>query len=185
MKTINALTLLLSLFLFQSAKGQSQVYGGTGNRYSVGIETGLATGYLAKKYEAPLGVSVQVEFPITEGILYGTVNTGFNNIFASARYSHLVEDLKLVPFKTGLKYFYRSNLYLQSEIGLSFLLNKVNCVKTHKAAVSYAPQVGMILYLHKNNYIDAGLRFEGTSKFYKCDRFKNFVGFRIAWGFSL
>jgi len=185
MKTINALTLLLSLFIFQGAKAQSQVYGGTGIRYSVGIETGLATGYLADKYEAPLGVSAQAEFPITESVLYATVNTGFNNIFASANYARLVDDLKLIPFKAGLKYFYRSNLYLQSEIGFSFLLNKANCVEGKKAAFVYAPQIGMIFYLHDSNYIDAGLRFESNGKFYHCDHTNNFVGFRIAWGFSL
>ncbi|TCD28209.1 hypothetical protein EZ456_05830 [Pedobacter psychrodurus] len=185
MKTINALTLLLPLFVFQGAKAQSQVYGGTGIRYSVGIETGLATGYLAKKYEAPLGVSVQAEFPITERILYATVNTGFNNMFVSGNYSRLVDDLQLVPVKAGLKYFYRSNLYLQSEIGFSFLLNKTNCVEGKKAAFVYAPQAGMIFYLHNNNYIDAGLRYESNGKFYHCDHTNNFVGFRIAWGFSL
>ncbi|QIL41825.1 hypothetical protein G7074_22690 [Pedobacter sp. HDW13] len=185
MKTINALTLLLSLFIFQGVYAQSQVYGGTGIRYSVGIETGLATGYLAKKYEAPLGVSAQAEFPITEGILYASVNTGFNNIFVSGTYSRLVDDLHLVPIKTGLKYFYRSNLYIQSEIGVSFLLNKTNCVEGKKAAFLYAPQFGMIFYLHNNNYIDAGLRWESNGKYYKCDHTNNFVGFRVAWGFSL
>ena len=185
MKTINALTLLLSLFIFQGVYAQSQVYGGSGVRYTVGIETGLATGYLAKKYEAPLGVSLQAEFPITESILYASVNTGFNNIFVSGDYSRLVDDLHLVPFKAGLKYFYRSNLYLQSEIGVSMLLNKTNCVEGKKAAFVYAPQFGMIFYLHNSNYIDAGLRWESNGKFYKCDHTNNFVGFRIAWGFSL
>lgn len=186
MKTINLLILLVTtLCIHQSARSQSQVFKGTGIRYSAGIETGLATGYLATKYEGTLGVSVQADFPVIEGDLYATVNGGFNNIFTTATYAHLVDDLHLVPFKAGLKYFYRSNLYLQSEIGFSFLLNKAKCVEGKNAAFVYAPQVGMIFYLHEKDYIDAGVRFESNSKFYKCDHNNNFIGFRIAWGFTL
>jgi len=185
MKTINALIpLLLLIFCCQISKAQSQVFTGTGIRYSAGIETGLATGYLATKYEGTLGVSVQAEFPFLENQLYGTVNTGFNNVFTTATYHHLVEDLRLVPFKAGFKYFYRSNLYLQSEIGFSFLLNKAECVEGKKAAFVYAPQAGIIFYIHQRDYIDVGLRFESNSKFYHCDNYNNFIGFRIAWGFT-
>ncbi|MCX2574317.1 hypothetical protein [Pedobacter sandarakinus] len=184
MKTLNALIILFSIFGFTKSFAQSQVFNGTGIRYSAGIETGLATGYLAKKYEGTLGVSVQAEFPFLEGELYGTVNTGFNNIFTTATYVRLVDDLHLVPFKAGLKYFYKSNLYFQTEIGFSFLLNKAKCVEGKNAAFVYAPQAGMIFYLHARDYIDAGLRFESNSKFYHCDNYNNFVGFRIAWGFT-
>ncbi len=184
MKTINTLALaVLLLACSQISKAQSKIFYGTGIRYSAGIETGLATGYLATKYGGKFGVSIQAEFPFIENQLYGTVNAGFNNVFTTETYNHLVEDLRSVPFKAGLKYFYRSNLYLQSEIGFSFLLNKADCVDGKKAAFVYAPQAGVIFYIHERDYIDVGLRFESNSKFYDCDSNNNFIGIRVAWGF--
>lgn len=182
---MKALVIFIILIFFQTTIARPQVYSGTGIRYSVGIETGLAVGYLATKYEAPLGLSLQADFPVVDGVLFGTANAGFNNVFVRPSYRHLVEDLRLVPFKAGLKYFYRSNLYVQSEIGFSFLLNKAPCVEGKNAAFVYAPQIGIIFYLHPNDYIDVGLRFESNSKFYKCDHQNNFIGFRAAWGFTL
>jgi hypothetical protein len=184
MKTLNFLTIFILAF-FSADIVKSQVFTGTGIRYSAGIETGLAVGYLAKKYEAPAGISLQVDFPVIDNELFATVNSGFNNIFVRPDYRHLVEDLRLVPIKAGLKYFYRSNLYVQLEIGVSFLLNKTNCVEGKNAALVTAPQIGMIFYLHEKNYVDAGLRFESNSKFYECDHQNNFIGFRIAWAFTM
>lgn len=184
MKTLNFFIIFL-LIIFSTSVVKSQVFTGVGIRYSIGAETGLAVGYLAKKYEAPVGISLQADFPVIDGELFATVNSGFNNVFVRPNYRDLVDDLRLVPIKAGLKYFYRSNLYVQSEIGVSFLLNKTECVEGRNVALVTAPQIGMIFYLHEKNYIDAGLRFENTGKFYECDNQNNFIGFRIAWAFTM
>ncbi len=173
------------ILLFQYGFAQKQVFTGTGIRYSAGIESSLSLGYLAKKYDGGVGVSFQADFPVVESELYATVNTGYHNIFTKGTYAHLVDDLRLVPAKAGLKYFYRGNLYVQTEIGFSFLLNKTKCVEGKNAAFVYAPQVGMIFYLHDKSFLDAGLRFESNSKFYHCDHYNNFIGFRVAYGFVL
>lgn len=181
MKTLPFFVIFIALFFYHDAK--SQVYRGSGIKYSVGAETGLAVNYLAKNYESLLGISLQVDFPILEGELYATVNTGFNNVFVRSSSLVLEEDMHVLPLKTGLKYFFRKLLYAQTDVGVSFLLNKTNCVEGRKNAFVLAPQFGAILPINRKHAVDIGLRFESTGKFYACDTQNNFVGMRIAWSF--
>lgn len=179
------ITSIIFLLLFSlSPIVQSQTFRGSGIRYAIGAETGLAVNYLAKKHEMLAGISLQADFPILDQELYSTVNSGYNHVFVRPDYSHLVDDMNVIPLKVGLKYFYRKYLYAQSEVGVSFLLNKTNCVEGKNRAYVLAPQVGALLHTFGSNYIDIGLRFESTGKFYVCDRQNNFVGLRVAWTFS-
>jgi len=182
MKSLPFFIIFISTFLL-SLDAKSQIYRGNGIKYSIGAETGLAVNYLAKNYESLIGLSLQVDFPILEGELFATVNTGFNNVFVRSSSLELEDDMHVLPLKTGLKYFYRKSLYAQTDVGVSFLLNKTNCVEGRKNAFVIAPQVGVILPINRLHSIDIGLRFESTGKFYACDTQNNFVGLRVAWSF--
>ena len=169
--------------LFSASDAQSQVYRGTGIKYSIGAETGLAVNYLAKNYESLIGLSFQVDFPILDDELFATVNTGFNNVFVRSSSLDLEDDMHVLPLKTGLRYFYRKSLYAQADVGVSFLLNKVTCEEGRKNAFVFAPQVGAILPINRRHAIDISLRFESTGKFYACDTQNNFIALRVAWSF--
>lgn len=179
------ITSIIFLLLFSlSPFVHAQTFRGSGIRYAIGAETGLAVNYLAKKHQMLAGVSLQADFPILDQELYTTLNTGYNHAFVRPDYSHLVEDMNVIPLKVGLKYFYRKFLYAQSEVGVSFLLNKTNCVEGKNRAYVLAPQIGILLPALGRNFIDIGMRFESTGKFYVCDKQNNFVGLRVAWTFS-
>lgn len=175
--------IIFILLLFSIQDTQSQVYRGNGIRYSIGAETGLAVNYLAKNYESLIGLSLQVDFPVLPDELYATINTGFNNVFVRSNSPVLEEDMHVLPLKTGLKYFYRKTLYAQTDVGVSFLLNKTTCIAGRRNAFVIAPQIGAILPINRMHAIDIGLRFESTGKFYACDTQNNFVGLRVAWSF--
>lgn len=182
MKTRNLFVIFLALFLL-STTAKSQIYRGRGIKYSVGAEVGQAVSYLAKKHDKLVGLSLQTDFPIVDDELFATVSLGFNNVFVRTNFSHLVDNMHVIPVKTGFKYFINRNVYAQTDIGLSFLLNKTNCVEGKNQAFVFAPQLGYIIYTHAKKSFDIGMRFESTGKFYQCDRQNNFVGFRVAWSF--
>jgi hypothetical protein len=96
-----------------------------------------------------------------------------------------LNDLHLIPVKAGLKYFPVKCFYLQGEAGASFLTNKAETGANKSAAFVYAPQVGVLLNTGGRNYIDAGFRFEGNTKFNDGDKTNNFLGLRIAYAFGL
>lgn len=184
MKTLHACIIFFFIF-FLSNVVQSQVIRGSGIKYSIGAETGLAVNYLAKKYQMLSGISFQADFPIVDKELFASINSGFNNAFVKSAYRHLVDDMHIIPVKAGLKYFFKKEVYAQSEIGVSFLLNKTNCVEGKNKAFVFSPQIGAVFNIMDNNYVDIGLRFESTGKFYECDNQNSFVGMRVAWAFTM
>ncbi|MGN0002925.1 MAG: hypothetical protein ACI35V_05775 [Sphingobacterium composti] len=182
MKTRNYFVIFLALFLLTNT-AYSQIYRGRGIKYSVAAEVGQAVSYLAKKHDKMVGLSFQTDFPIIDDELFATVNFGFNNAFVRTNFSHLVDNMHIIPIKTGLKYYINKNVYAQTDIGISILLNKTNCVAGKTQAFVIAPQLGYLLYNNAKNSLDFGVRFESTGKFYQCDRQNNFVGFKVAWSF--
>ncbi|MCC9136149.1 hypothetical protein ACFSKU_00810 [Pontibacter silvestris] len=173
-----ALALIGSSF---AVKAQTVDSRGTGVRLSVGPEVGVAVGKLADAYDFNLGGSVQADIPVINNDLYVTINTGYNNVFASGDGS----DLNLIPAKAGLKFFPVGNFYVQGEAGATFLTNNSDLDADNAAAFVYAPQVGYLFHLGDKSFIDAGVRFESNSKFYDGGKASNFFGLRLAYAFGL
>ena len=178
----------LSSFLFACLHSNAQTTTktetyGSGIRLSIGAEAGIPVSSLKDAYDWNLGGSVQADFPIVKDQFFATINSGYNNFFA--KNGSASNDLHLIPLKAGLKYFPVKCFYVQGEAGTSFLTNK-NSVSADKSAVFvYAPQVGVLLNIGGNNYIDAGFRFESNTKFYDGGKTNNFLGLRIAYAFNL
>lgn len=170
----------LTLLTF-SAKAQDR----EGFRLSVGPEFGLPVGDFGDAYDWSVGGSIQAEYPILKNDLYVTLNAGFNNFFAKDFNGISGEDLQLLPVKAGLKYFPVGDFYVQGEAGVSFLTNKDDIGATKSATFAYAPQVGYQFNLGGKSYLDAGVRFQGNSKFTDNGSSNNFFGLRIAYGFGL
>jgi hypothetical protein len=177
-----ALSSLLSQRLSAQSTSTSEPYG-SGIRLSVGADAGLPVGSLKHNYDWSLGGSVQGDFPIVKDALYATLNGGYQNFFA--KNSSNANDLHLIPVKAGLKYFPISYFYLQGEAGVSFITNKHEIDADKSSAFVYAPQVGVLLNVGGKNYVDAGVRFEGNTKFYDGGKSNNFFALRVAYSFGL
>lgn len=156
---------------------------------SVGVDAGIPTGKLSDAYNWNLGGSVQADIPVVQHQLFVTVNAGYNNIFGKNNIDGTGIDatnIQLLPVKAGLKFFPISNFYIQGEAGAAFLLNKSDLNDNKSAAFIYAPQVGVQFPLGGKSYIDAGVRYEASTKFNsEADGSKvNFFGLRIAYAFD-
>jgi len=185
---ISVLTLSLAALFTVKSSAQSTENGtlsGSGIRYSVGVETGIPVGNLNGSYKWNLGGSIQADIPVLENRLYATINAGYNNIFAESDDMVKVNDIHLIPVKAGLKYFFIPNVYVQGEAGVVFINNKSYLGDNKSAAFVYAPQAGVLFPVGDKSFIDAGIRYEGNSKFRNNGSSNNFLGLRVAYAFNL
>jgi hypothetical protein len=165
-------------------------------RYSIGIDPSFPNGNLNNGYLLGLGVSAQVEIPITLK-WYITGNVGYNSFFAQksstanpyAILNKKVPDFEAVPVKIGLKYFLIRTFYLQGEVGETFLANKSALYAYQDNALTFAPQAGLLFKLAKRKYLDVGFRYEWFQDVYSNDAalksYNHFFAFRFAYGFNL
>ncbi|WP_428328033.1 outer membrane beta-barrel protein [Mucilaginibacter sp.] len=156
--------------------------------WSIGVDGGLPTGKLSNNYNWNLGGSVQADIPVAQN-LFVTVNAGYNNVFGKKNIDGTGIDatnIQLLPVKAGLKYFIVPHFYVKGEAGVAFLLNKSDLGDDKSAAFVYAPQIGYQFALGGKNYIDAGVRYEASTKFNSgiYEDKVNFVGLRVAYAFS-
>jgi hypothetical protein len=156
-----------------------------GVRLSIGVETGIPTGKLNDSHNWNLGGSVQADIPVAEQ-LFVTVNAGYNNIFGKTVGTVSATDIQLLPVKAGLKFFPVSNFYIQGEAGAGFALNKKDFGFDKSAAFIWAPQVGVQFPVGNKSYLDAGIRYEASTKFNSLvnDSKLNFLGLRLAYAFD-
>lgn len=188
---IAALVLALAGFTL-SAKAQTNPTStkttASGIRYSIGVDAGIPTGKLSDNYNWNLGGSLQADIPVASQ-LFVTVNAGYNNIFGKdvtvGAVTVKATDIQLLPVKAGLKFFPVQNFYIQGEAGAAFVLNKTKIGADNSTAFIYAPQIGYQFALGGTNYIDAGVRYEASTKLNSAidDSKVNFVGLRVAYGF--
>ena len=193
---ISALALAFAAFAF-SAKAQTSTPTSTstttkdGIRYSIGVDAGLPLGNFNDANKWTLGGSVQADIPVISKQLFVTINAGYNNVFgeknvAGTNGTFDEPNFNLIPVKAGLKFFPIQNFYVQGEAGAAFLLNKNDVGANKSTAFVYAPQVGVQFPISANgNFIDAGVRYEATTKFASgVDASKvSFLGIRVAYGF--
>jgi hypothetical protein len=156
---------------------------------SVGVDAGIPTGNLNNSYNWNIGGSVQADIPVIPHQLFVTVNAGYNSIQGKNNIGGTGLDatnIQLLPVKAGLKFFPISHVYIQGEAGAAFLLNKSDLNDDKSTAFVYAPQVGVQFPLGGKSYIDAGVRYEATTKFNSAidDSKVNFIGLRVAYAFD-
>jgi hypothetical protein len=188
---ISALVLALAGFtLGAKAQSTTPVSGSntsTGVRFSIGVDAGVPTGNLSNSYNWNLGGSLQADIPVAHQ-LFVTVNAGYDNIFGKKNVAGTnldVTNIQLLPVKAGLKFFPVNNFYIQGEAGAGFALNKSDVGFNNAAAFIYAPQVGYQFPIGGGSFIDAGVRYEGSTKFNSNidDSKVNFFALRLAYGF--
>jgi hypothetical protein len=174
------------------AKAQSTTASSTtsgGIRLSIGADAGIPTGKLSDNYNWNLGGSVQADIPVASK-LFVTVNAGYNNFFGKdinvGGATVSAPNIQLLPAKAGLKFFPVSNFYVQGEAGAAFALNKSDVGFDKSAAFIYAPQIGYQFPLGGSSYLDAGIRYEASTKFVSTidDSKINFFGLRVAYAFN-
>jgi hypothetical protein len=157
---------------------------------SVGVDAGIPTGNLNNSYNWNIGGSVQADIPVIPHQLFVTVNAGYNSIQGKNNIGGITgldaTNIQLLPVKAGLKFFPISHFYIQGEAGAAFLLNKSDLNDDKSTAFVYAPQVGVQFPLGGKSYIDAGVRYEATTKFNSAidDSKVNFIGLRVAYAFD-
>jgi len=200
MKTTFKISAILLAFtaLTYTAKAQTTTpatatSSGSGNanavRFSIGVDGGIPTGKLSDTYKWNIGGSVQADIPVVQN-LFLTINAGYNSIEGKKNLNingtnFNATNIQLLPAKVGLKYFLVPNFYVQGEAGAAFLLNKSDLGDDKSAAFIYAPQIGYQFHIGGNSYIDAGVRYEASTKLNSAvDNSKvNFFGLRVAYGF--
>lgn len=178
----------------QTTPASTAASSSNGVKFSVGVDAGLPTGNFSNNYNWNLGGSVQADIPVISKQLYVTVNAGYDNFFGKKDVSVAtpngivtgdVTNIQLLPVKAGLKFFPVGGFYIQGEAGAAFALNKSDVGFDKSAAFIWAPQVGYQFNIGGNNYIDAGVRYQGSTDFVSNDSNSklNFVGLRVAYGF--
>ena len=157
---------------------------------SIGADAGIPTGKLNDAYNWNIGGSVQADIPVVPHQLFVTVNAGYNSIQGKKDLFGVqgvdATNIQLLPVKAGLKYFPISHFYVQGEAGAAFALNKSDVGFDKSAAFVYAPQLGYQFPLGDKSYLDAGVRYEASTKFNSAvDNSKvNFFGLRVAYAFD-
>jgi hypothetical protein len=189
---ISALILAISAFTIganaqTTTPASASTTSSTGVRFSIGVDAGIPTGTLSNSYNWNLGGSLQADIPVASQ-LFVTINAGYNNIYGKKNIfgtNLSVTNIELLPVKAGLKFFPVNNFYIQGEAGAGFALNKTDLGFNNTAAFIYAPQIGYQFPIGGQSYIDAGVRYEGSTKFNSnIDNSKiNFVALRLAYGF--
>jgi hypothetical protein len=155
---------------------------------SIGVDAGIPTGNLSNGYNWNIGGSVQADIPVAQQLFF-TVNAGYNSIQGknNAYGTGLTAtNIQLLPVKAGLKFFPVNNFYIQGEAGAAFALNKSDLGFNNSAAFIYAPQVGVQFPIGGKSFIDAGVRYEGSTKFNSSNDNSqvNFVALRVAYAFG-
>jgi hypothetical protein len=156
---------------------------------SIGVDAGIPTGKLSDSYNWNIGGSVQADLPVAQN-LFVTVNAGYNSIQGKKNIAGSGLDatnIQLLPVKAGLKYFVVPHFYVQGEAGAAFALNKSDVGFDKSAAFVYAPQIGYQFPISGKSFIDAGVRYEASTKFNSNieDSKVNFFGLRVAYAFGL
>jgi hypothetical protein len=189
----NSICLLALTFIFSaSLKAQQRYTSGkdsSGIILSAGPESGFTLGNTKTFSKWYLGGSVQADIPIASQLFF-TANAGYLNFFSRSSSTvgeNSAPDLHLLPVMAGFKYFPVPMLYIQGDAGAAFLLNKSSSGLDKSAAFLYVPQVGVQLPIGGRNYVDAGVRYEGTTKFSSgsSDSKISALGLRIAYNFGL
>ena len=162
-------------------------------RISIGVDAGMPNSDI---YSSVLGGSLRIDYPITRK-LYVTATGGFNQMFISSKVfssptafpqsiaNVKFADLQTVPIKVGIKYFAIRHFYLLGEVGETLLLNKAQAFATYNSSLTFSPQMGMLFFLKKRNYIDAGIRYESVKSFNNDNEKLDFWAAHIAFAFNL
>ena len=190
---ITFIKLFCLLVFVSSSLGAAAQYLPDTLRVAIGIDGGYPAGDIQGRYNAMLGASLRVDYPITKKS-YITGGIGYNNFFLGADavtsqqaiLNVPVQMLRTMPIKIGYKYFLFSRFYVQGEVGETILLNKADVYAINSSTFTYSPQFGLIFKLKKpNNYIDTGIRYEGVSSFYNDKDKYNFWALHLSYAFNL
>lgn len=181
-----ALLFFVSLYLGASAQAVPDTM-----RVSIGLEGGLPL-YVSNVYSHILGASLRIDYPISRKT-YITGTAGYNTYYVSSTASTTPNailnvpfaDMKTIPLKIGLKHFLIRHFYVLGEVGGTLLANKKEIYATGTSAFTYSPQIGMLFFLKKHTYIDAGIRYEGVSTFYNDNEKYSFWAAHISYAFNL
>ena len=163
MKSSIQLTVVLFAIVGLSTTAMAQS-GGVKNHegiiLSAGVESGISAGNFRNSQKWSIGGSLQADFQVQDQ-LYITAGAGYENFFGK----HNPANLQLLPVLAGIKYFPVSKLYIQAAAGTAFVLNKEEVNYKRTAAFLYVPQIGVQFPAGGKNFIDAGVRYEGSARY--------------------
>ena len=157
--------------------------------FSVGVEGGIPTGKLNDAYNFSIGGSLEADIPVIPNFLFASINAGYTSINGRNNVDgtgYNATDIQLLPVKAGLKVFPVKYFYIQAEAGAAFALNKSDLGFDKTAAFLYSPQIGIQLPTIGKSYFDAGVFYQGTTKFNSAveNSKVNYAGLRIAYAFG-
>jgi hypothetical protein len=158
--------------------------------FIIGVEGGIPTGKLNDSYNFTIGGSVQADIPVIPSVLFVTVNAGYTDINGKNNIDGTGYDatnIQLLPVKAGLKVFPVKYFYVQGDAGAAFALNKSDLGFDKTAAFLYSPQIGIQLPTMGKSYFEAGVFYQGTTKFNSAIESSkvNYAGLRLAYAFGI
>jgi len=189
-KITTALTFLFACSMHANAQSTPQPPASpNGVIYSIGAEGGIVTNDFKDTHKVFYGGSIQADIPVASQ-LYATINAGYSEFIGKDNIDGTgikAKDLHFLPVMAGLKFFPVPLLYIQADAGAGFALDKSNQGFEKTAVFIYTPQIGLQIPFNGKSYLDAGIRYEATTKFVSGqDNSKiDFIGLRLAYGFSL
>jgi len=173
----------------QTTTSSSSATSSNGVVFSIGVEGGIPTGKLNDSYNFTISGSIQADIPVIPSLLFVTVNAGYTDIDGKNNIDgtgYNATKIELLPVKAGFKVFPVKYFYIQGEAGAAFALNKSDLGFDNTAAFLYSPQIGIQLPTIGKSYFDAGIFYQGTTKFNSdVENSKvNYAGLRLAYAFG-
>jgi hypothetical protein len=183
------LTGLITLSFSTKAQNSTSYATPGGLMVSVAAESSTSLGKFKDDYKWMAGGSLQADIPLFKRI-YVSINAGYDNYFGknyvnNGGQTFTGEDLHLLPVMAGLKTFWTKGFYTEGLSGAGFALNKNSLGYSHSAAFIYVQQIGYQFRLTGRNSVDAGVRYEGSSRFSQADDKSkiNSLGLSVAYTF--
>jgi hypothetical protein len=144
--------ILLATLLFVGIAISSYAQSG-GDKFSIGVETGLPVGNMSNYYNFVIGGSLKYDMSITKATNF-TLSAGYNSFQGKTLGNIDFVSIGYIPVKAGIKYFFDNAFYGEAQVGASFQTQYGG-----GTAFAYSPGFGFKF----SDKVDLGIRYEAWS----------------------
>lgn len=150
----------------------------------LGGHLALPLGNMIGEYKLLLGSAIQIDFPVKQRVVFLTVNAAYQELIRENKASSSLKNPKILPLKVGLKFFPVEQIYLQADLGASFVLNKTHASFDRTAVLVFSNELGYRVAIPGGNVAEAGLVFHRNAAFIADGSSHSFFGIKLSFGFA-
>lgn len=147
--------ILLATLLFVGIAISSYAQSG-GDKFSIGVETGLPVGNMSNYYNFVIGGSLKYDMSITKTTNF-TLSAGYNSFQGKTIGNIDYVSIGYIPVKAGIKYFFDKAFYGEAQLGASFRTQYTQF--GNSTLFAYSPGFGFKF----SDKVDLGIRYEAWS----------------------